>query len=155
MLQYHELSSLVWDTPIIWIDVDWVLSDTIKTALQKVEQKYGKTIHISEWIAWSPHEIESLRSLGMTEFSHTAEFFFDVIREENGYQLDPIVGAQLWVARLRARWKILKALSGREEETRNWTESWIHRYYPWAFSEVFLANTGVALKDIPKYEFAQ
>jgi hypothetical protein len=71
-----------------------VLSDTIKVALEKIQKQHGKTMDISEWISWSPHEIESLRVLGMREFSHTAEFFSDIIREENGYQLDPISGSQ-------------------------------------------------------------
>jgi hypothetical protein len=56
---------------------------------------------------------------------------------------------------LLSRGKTLRALSGRGEETREWTQSWIYRNYPHAFSDLFLANTGVDGKDIPKHEFAK
>lgn len=155
MNQNIQLASLIENIQIIGVDVDGVLSDTIKTALGKVSRDYGKIMDISEWTSWNPHDIEILRQLGIVEFEHTARFFHDIVREQNGYSLSPVSGSQEWIELLQAKWKILKALSGRDEDTRDWTAPWIYQNYPWAFSEIFLANTGVVDRDIPKYQFAK
>ena len=140
---------------MIGVDIDGVLSDTILAALKKAKKVYGVSMQFTDWTSWNPHHIEILRQHGIKELKDTVDFFYDIIREENGFQLYPIAGSGVWVNALRIYGKTLKALSWRDEDTRSWTQPWIHRHFPWSFSEVLLANTGMVGKDIPKNQFAK
>ena len=147
------LKTLLENTQTLWVDIDGTLSDTIGAALAEIRERYGDVMDISRWKSWDPHQIAELQKLGIATVEDTIELFYSILKKGWSQVVAPIADSQKGIEKLQMFWKKLIALSGRMEDSREYTRGWLEENYPWVFQKILLTDHDTP-RQVPKYQIA-
>ena len=148
------LKVLLENTQTLWVDIDGTLTDTIGAALAEIRERYGDVMNLSQWKSWNPHQIPELQRVGIATIEDTIKLFYSILKKGWSQVVAPVADSQEGIHMLQVLWKKLIALSGRMEDSREYTTGWLEEHYPWVFQEILLTDHDTP-KQIPKYQIAR
>ena len=90
----------------------------------------------------------------MNSTQDTIDFFYSFLKKDGKQVVNPVNGSKQGIETLIKSDKKLVALSGRMEDSREYTEDWLTKNYESVFDSVLLTDHDTP-KQVPKYELAQ
>lgn len=126
------------DNKIIAVDIDEVLSETLKSMLKK--HKYMFNNHKVAWEDLVDYNVWNIESLWLTKNQAIRIFARFQLWSWLFNKIEPVQWAKKNIQRLKEQWYKFYAITARLTVLKPATLLWLNRHFFWCFEKVIFAN---------------
>lgn len=126
------------DNKIIAVDIDEVLSETLKSMLKKHKYKFNN--HKVEWEDLVDYNVWNIESLWLTKNQAIRIFARFQLWSWLFNKIEPVQWAKKNIQRLKEQWYKFYAITARLTVLKPATLLWLNRHFFWCFEKVIFAN---------------
>ena len=123
---------------IIAVDIDEVLSETLKSMLKK--HKYMFNNHKVKWEDLVDYNVWNIESLWLTQNQAIRLFATFQLWSWLFNKIEPVQWAKKNIQRIKEQWYKFYAVTARLSPLKPDTLLWLHKHYKWCFEKVIFAN---------------
>lgn len=123
---------------IVAVDIDEVLSETLKSILKKHKHMFNN--HKVEWEDLVDYNVWNIESLWLTQKQAIRMFAAFQLWSWFFNKIEPVQWAKKNIQRLKEQWYKFYAITARLSVLKPDTLLWLNKHYWWCFEDVIFAN---------------